>query len=267
MTSPPFSSSQLQENQFEDTQYAVLALQRSINGFDGQLSYFTRYDRLHFAPDPVGDLLLNGIASDIVRQSFTNGIQGDASYQLFPAHTIRTGFYFSGETIFDGNSSLVEPAPLAGWRSMRLSRSSMTSQRPVTWRPSTRRTNGRSPTISSSMAVCASTSSGCSPTPTSSARASVSPICRSNSPSSISAMRATSPRRCWSKRHPPISRCSTARRELRPLPEPIRCCRSARIISTPASIKIFRSAAASRRPRTAPTSTSAWTSITSSRPT
>jgi TonB dependent receptor len=110
-TSPPFSSSQLQENQFEDTQYAVLALQRSINGFDGQLSYFTRYDRLHFAPDPVGDLLLNGIASDIVRQSFTNGIQADASYQLFPAHTIRTGFYFSGETIFDGNSSLVENAP------------------------------------------------------------------------------------------------------------------------------------------------------------
>ena len=58
-----------------------------------------------------GDLLINGIASDIVRQSFTNGIQADGSYQLFPAHTIRTGFYFSGETIFVGNSSLVEPAP------------------------------------------------------------------------------------------------------------------------------------------------------------
>jgi outer membrane receptor protein involved in Fe transport len=95
----------------EDTQYSVLALQRSINGFDGQLSYFTRYDRLHFAPDPLGDLLLNGVASDIVRQSLTNGIQADGSYQINPAHTVRTGFFFSAEQAFVGNSSLVEPAP------------------------------------------------------------------------------------------------------------------------------------------------------------
>ena len=88
-----FNSALLNENQYEDTQYAVLALQRSINGFDGQLSYFTRYDRLHFAPDPVGDLLINGIASDIVRQSLTNGIQADGSYKVNPANTIRTGFY------------------------------------------------------------------------------------------------------------------------------------------------------------------------------
>ena len=109
-----FNSAALQENQIEDTQYSVLALQRSINGFDGQLSYFTRYDRLHFSPDPVGDLLINGIASDIVRQSLTNGIQADGSYQVNPAHTVRTGFFFSGETIFDGNSSLVEAIPQGG---------------------------------------------------------------------------------------------------------------------------------------------------------
>ena len=106
-----FNSALLSENQIEDTQYSVLALQRSINGFDGQLSYFTRYDRLHFSPDPVGDLLINGVASDIVRQSLTNGIQADSSYQVNPAHTIRSGFYFSGEQAFVGNSSLVEPNP------------------------------------------------------------------------------------------------------------------------------------------------------------
>jgi hypothetical protein len=83
-----FNSANLNENQYEDTQYGMLALQRSINGFDGQISYFTRYDRLHFSPDPIGDLLINGIASDIVRQSYTNGIQADASYQINPAHTI-----------------------------------------------------------------------------------------------------------------------------------------------------------------------------------
>ena len=104
-----FNSALLNENQYEDTQYGVLALQRSTNGFDGQISYFTRYDRLHYSPDPLGDLLINGVASDIVRQSYTNGIQADGSYQINPAHTIRTGFFFSGEQAFVGNTSLVEP--------------------------------------------------------------------------------------------------------------------------------------------------------------
>ena len=104
-----FNSAQLNENQFEDTQYGVLALQRSINGFDGQVSYFTRYDRLHYSPDPLGDLLINGVASDVVRQSYTNGIQADGSYKINPANTIRAGFFFSGEQAFVGNTSLVEP--------------------------------------------------------------------------------------------------------------------------------------------------------------
>jgi hypothetical protein len=106
-----FNSALLNENQYEDTQFGVLALQRSVNGFDGQLSYFTRYNFLHFTPDPVGDLLLNGIASDITRESYTNGIQGDASYEINPVHTLRTGFTVSGEQTAVGNSSLVEPAP------------------------------------------------------------------------------------------------------------------------------------------------------------
>ena len=104
-----FDSSKLNENQFEDTQFGVLALQRSVNGFDGQLSYFTRYNYLHFTPDPVGDLLLNGIASDISREALTNGIQGDASYVINPAHTLRAGFTVSGEQTNVDNSSLVEP--------------------------------------------------------------------------------------------------------------------------------------------------------------
>jgi outer membrane receptor protein involved in Fe transport len=104
-----FNSALLNENQYEDTQFGVLALQRSVNGFDGQLSYFTRYNYLHFTPDPVGDLLLNGIASDIARESYTNGIQGDASYVINPAHTLRTGFTVSGEQTNVDNTSLVEP--------------------------------------------------------------------------------------------------------------------------------------------------------------
>jgi len=107
-----FNSAVLNENQYEVTQYGVLALQRSTGDFDGQLSYFTRYNYLHYTPDPVGDLLLNGIASDITRQSFTNGVQGDAAYVVNPAHTIRAGFTVSGEQVFVGNKSLVEPCTI-----------------------------------------------------------------------------------------------------------------------------------------------------------
>jgi hypothetical protein len=104
-----FNSALLNENQVEVTQYGVLALQKSVNGFDGQLSYFTRYNSLHFTPDPVGDLLLNGIASDITRRSYTNGLQGDGAYAINATNTIRAGFTVSGEQAFVGNSSLVEP--------------------------------------------------------------------------------------------------------------------------------------------------------------
>jgi outer membrane receptor protein involved in Fe transport len=109
-----FNSAFLNERQNEDTQFAVLALQRSTPGFDGQFSYFTRYDNLHFMPDPIGDLLLNGIASDISRKSITNGVQGDASYVLTPAHTLRMGFTVSAEQAWVDNTSLVEATPGGG---------------------------------------------------------------------------------------------------------------------------------------------------------
>jgi outer membrane receptor protein involved in Fe transport len=104
-----FNSAQLNENQTETTQFNVLSLQKSVDGFDGQLSYFSRYNRLQFTPDPVGDLLINGIASNISRTSLTNGIQGDGSYQVNSSHTVRAGFSVSSEQAFVGNSSLVEP--------------------------------------------------------------------------------------------------------------------------------------------------------------
>ena len=107
-----FNSAQLNENQAEFTQFGVLTVQKSYEGFDGQLSYFTRYNNLKFTPDPIGDLLLNGIASTVTRNTYTNGIQGDASYEVNSAHTLRTGFTVSGEQSFVGNSSLVEPCTI-----------------------------------------------------------------------------------------------------------------------------------------------------------
>ena len=104
-----FNSALLNENQNESTQFDVLPAQKSYEGFDGQLSYFTRYNNLHFLPDPIGDLLINGIASNVYRTAYINGIQGDGSYQLNSSHTLRSGFSVSSEQAFVGNTSLVEP--------------------------------------------------------------------------------------------------------------------------------------------------------------
>jgi outer membrane receptor protein involved in Fe transport len=103
-----FNSAALNENQIEKTQFSVLSVQKSVDGFDGQLSYFTRYNELRFTPDPTGDLLLNGIASDIARISYTNGIAGDGSYKLNGSHTLRAGFSISAEQATVENTSLVE---------------------------------------------------------------------------------------------------------------------------------------------------------------
>jgi outer membrane receptor protein involved in Fe transport len=104
-----FNSAALNENQVEKTEFSVLSVQKSVDGFDGQLSYFTRYNELRFTPDPIGDLLINGIASDIGRISTTNGIAGDGSYQLNGSHTLRAGFSVSAEQATVENTSLVEP--------------------------------------------------------------------------------------------------------------------------------------------------------------
>ena len=103
-----FDSTQLNENQVEKTQFAVVSVQKSVDGFDGQLSYFTRYNELRFTPDPVGDLLINGIASNVGRISYTNGIAGDGSYKINDSHTLRAGFSVSGEQATVENTSLVE---------------------------------------------------------------------------------------------------------------------------------------------------------------
>jgi outer membrane receptor protein involved in Fe transport len=107
-----FNSAQLNENQIEKTEFSVLSLQKSVDGFDGQLSYFTRYNELRFTPDPIGDLLINGIASDIGRISTTNGIAGDGSYKINGSHTLRAGFSVSAEQATVENTSLVERCTL-----------------------------------------------------------------------------------------------------------------------------------------------------------
>jgi len=112
-----FDSSQINENQLEQNYFGVVAWQKSAGDIDTQLSYFSRYSTLHFIPDPFGDLAFNGVASDVFRSSYVNGIQSDTAYRWSETHTLRAGFTASGEQSQVYNSSLVYPGgfdPVAG---------------------------------------------------------------------------------------------------------------------------------------------------------
>ncbi len=109
-----FNSAALNENQIERNDFAVTALQRSINGADVQLSYFTRYSSVHFVPDPIGDLVFNGVASDVDRSSLSNGVTGDASYLVNDAHTVRGGFILRTEKTQVTNTNTAEPLDDSG---------------------------------------------------------------------------------------------------------------------------------------------------------
>jgi outer membrane receptor for ferrienterochelin and colicin len=109
-----FDSAAVNENQLERNYYSVLAWQKSLGDVDLQVSYFNRYSSVHFTPDPIGDLVFNGVASDIGRTSLVNCIQADAAYRLNDTHTIRTGMTTSGEHTDVTNSSLVLPTDAGG---------------------------------------------------------------------------------------------------------------------------------------------------------
>src|SRR6266702_1286717 len=90
-----FNSTFLNEHQNEFNQFNVVAYQKSAEDIDYQISYFNRYSQLHFFPDPIGDLVFNGVSSDVYRQSFVNGIQEDTAWRVGFAHTLRFGFSVS----------------------------------------------------------------------------------------------------------------------------------------------------------------------------
>jgi outer membrane receptor protein involved in Fe transport len=104
-----FDSANLNDNQLERNFYNVVALTHSAGDFDGQLSYFSRYSTVHFTPDHVGDLVFNGVASNVYRSSLVNGLQGDAAYRVGDGHTLRAGFIVSGEKTHVLDSSIVLP--------------------------------------------------------------------------------------------------------------------------------------------------------------
>ena len=108
-------SSDLDQRQREANHYAVISLQQSRGAFDYQASLFYQYSTLHYLPDTQGgDLIYNGVASDVFKSNSAAGIQADASYKVSEAHTARFGLAYTHQLTRSNNNVGVFPVDDAG---------------------------------------------------------------------------------------------------------------------------------------------------------
>jgi outer membrane receptor protein involved in Fe transport len=110
-------SSQLDQNQTEVNRFFVASLQRSQGSLDYQVSLFHQYSDLHYKPDPQGDLIYLGVASDTFRSNSAYGIQLDSSYKLNTDHTVRFGAGYTQQTTESNNTVGVFPVAADGSQS------------------------------------------------------------------------------------------------------------------------------------------------------
>ncbi|MDP9014042.1 MAG: TonB-dependent receptor [Pseudomonadota bacterium] len=92
-----YPSENLNENQREINHFAIGSWQHSEGAFDVQTSVTARYSSLTFTPDPLGDLLYNGVAQNAYKQNVAYALQSDGAYKLGDAHTLRTGVFLQSD--------------------------------------------------------------------------------------------------------------------------------------------------------------------------
>ena len=105
-----FDSTKLDENQREENYFLVLSYFQKAGDLNLQAATFARYSKMSFRPDPLGDLLFNGIAQHVDRSSIATGMQIDGTYALTPSHTLSGGVYLAAEITSVQSTSSVLPA-------------------------------------------------------------------------------------------------------------------------------------------------------------
>jgi outer membrane receptor protein involved in Fe transport len=86
-----FPSDQLNENQREQTQFAIASYLYAADKLTTQVSLFGRYSTLAFSPDEIGDILYDGISQAAFKSDTAGGLQAEGSYHLNDQHTLRGG--------------------------------------------------------------------------------------------------------------------------------------------------------------------------------
>jgi outer membrane receptor for ferrienterochelin and colicin len=86
-----FASANIDDNQREENDYAIVAYQKTSPEVSTQLSAFARYSSVHFIPGPAGDLIFDGVASNVDRGLGSEGFEGDMKWSASETHTVRAG--------------------------------------------------------------------------------------------------------------------------------------------------------------------------------
>ena len=127
-----YPSAALDQNQTEATYYAVASYLHTTDAVTTQLSLFGRYSSLKFTPDPLGDLLFNGVAQTAAKHDVAGGAQFEGVYRAGEAHTLRAGLIAQVDRATSATTSQVIPLdPLT---------CAQTSDQPLTLRDSGART-------------------------------------------------------------------------------------------------------------------------------
>ncbi len=109
-----YPSEALNESQKEATYYGALSYLHTTDRFTGQISLFGRYSTLKFVPDPLGDLLFNGIAQRAYKRDVAGGLQAEGAYRLGEAHTLRGGVIVQIDRASSDTASDVIPLDATG---------------------------------------------------------------------------------------------------------------------------------------------------------
>ncbi|MCO6414589.1 TonB-dependent receptor [Siccirubricoccus sp. KC 17139] len=106
---PAFDSADLRAKQVQRSSFAILAAQHATGEVDLQLSTFLRSSSVRYRPDGLGDILFDGFASAVRRESLAYGLQGDAAWRVDENHTLRGGLFLSADTTRNATDSTVLP--------------------------------------------------------------------------------------------------------------------------------------------------------------
>jgi outer membrane receptor protein involved in Fe transport len=114
---PPvnYPSTAISENLDQDYYFGILALSGVFGPrIDYQIAYTGAYNTITFHPDPIGDLLYQGVASNSFRSEFDNTLQTDVSRQFdlhnWGSHNLGAGFYLGYYGVQQDDSTLAFPA-------------------------------------------------------------------------------------------------------------------------------------------------------------
>ncbi|MGA2410638.1 MAG: TonB-dependent receptor [Candidatus Binataceae bacterium] len=102
-----YPSSAINSNLDQQDYYGVLGLNGVVGEqIDYQLAYAIHYNAQAFDPDPISDLIYQGISPQVFTSDLANTLQEDTSYHL-GSHTLGAGFYLGEYGVESDNTSLV----------------------------------------------------------------------------------------------------------------------------------------------------------------